>query len=149
MGEAVNDIAVQITAAMKSGDKVRLGTLRMLSAGVKNQQVEVGHELSDDEVQEIAVREAKKRKESIEAYEAADRADLVAIEQAELDVLDEWLPEQLSDDAVDALIDEVIAARGASGPGDMGKVMGQVMGRAKGMADGKVIQEKVKQRLGS
>lgn len=144
-----DDIGAQITEAMKAKDKVRLGTLRMLLAAVKNQQVEAGHELSDEEIQEIAVREAKKRKESIEAYRAADRLDLVAVEEAELEILAAWLPEQLSDEAVDTMIDEVIAATGATGPGDMGKVMGQVMGLAKGRADGKVIQDKVKNRLGA
>lgn len=149
MGEAADDLQARITAALKAGDKVGLTTLRMLSAAVKNQEVELGHDLSAEELQEVAVREAKKRRESIEAFGDAGRQDLVDKEQAELDVLAAYLPEQLSDAEIDAIIDEVIASTGAEGPGDMGKVMGQVMGRAKGKADGKVIQEKVKSKLGA
>lgn len=147
MGQPADHIREQITVALKAGDKVRLSTLRMLSAAVKNAEVELGHELAAAEVQEVAVREAKKRKESIEAFLGAGRQDLVDKEQAELAVLADWLPSQLSDDEIDAIIDEVIVAVGAAGPSDMGKVMGPVMGRMKGQADGRVVQDKVKARL--
>ncbi len=148
MGELKDRIATETTNALKAGDKVRVGTLRLLSAAIKNREVEVGHALDDDEVTEIAVREGKKRRESIEAYGDAGRRDLVDKEQAEFDVLQTYLPEQMSEADLDAIIDEAIASTGASSPQDMGKVMGQVMAKAKGKADGKLIQGKVMAKLG-
>lgn len=148
MGELKDRIAKETTNALKAGDKVRVGTLRLLSAAIKNREVEVGHELDDDEVTEIAVREGKKRRESIEAYGDAGRQDLVDKEQAELDILKDYLPEQMPEAELDAIIDEAIAATGAASPQEMGKVMGQVMAKAKGKADGKVVQGKVKAKLG-
>ncbi|HEX9123745.1 MAG TPA: GatB/YqeY domain-containing protein [Actinomycetota bacterium] len=139
----------EMTAAMKAGAKVRLGALRMLSAAVTNREKEVLHELSDEEVREVAAREVKRRNESIEAFEKGGRTDLVEKETAEREILVAYAPEQLSDEQVDALIDEVVEATGASGPGDLGKVMGMVMGRAKGAVDGSVVQAKVRARLGA
>jgi uncharacterized protein len=137
-----------LKASMKSGDKVRLSTLRLLSAAVKNREVEVLHELSDAEFQEVASKEAKRRTEAIEAYESAGREDLASREREERDVLAPWLPQQLSEEEVDALVDEAIASTGASAPSDLGKVMGFVMGRAKGKVDGSAVQARVRARLG-
>jgi hypothetical protein len=134
--------------AMKSGEKVRLGALRLLIAAIKNREVEVGHELSDDEVRGIAGKEVKKRTESIEAFDAAGRDELAAKERDERDVVSVYAPTQLSDEAVDALIDEALAVTGATSPKEMGKVMGFVMGKAQGQADGTVVQQKVLARLG-
>lgn len=134
--------------ALKAGDKVRLGALRMLSAAITNREKEVLHELSDDEVREVAVREVKRRNESIEAFEKGGRADLVEKETAEREVLNAYAPVPLSEAEADALIDEALAATGASGPQEMGKVMGFVMGKAKGKVDGAAIQAKVRARLG-
>ena len=136
------------TAALKAGDKVRLGALRLLAAAITNREKEVLHELSDDEVQEVAAKEVKKRTESIEAFDGAGRTELADRERQERDVLAVFAPERLSDAEVDALIDEALAATGASSPGDMGKVMGFVMGRAKGRVDGAVVQKQVLDRLG-
>jgi len=137
-----------LKASMKSGDKVRLSTLRLLSAAVKNREVEVLHELSDAEFQEVASKEAKRRTEAIEAYESAGREDLASREREERDVLAPWLPQQLSQEEVDALVDEAIGSTGASAPSDLGKVMGFVMGRAKGKVDGSAVQARVRARLG-
>jgi uncharacterized protein YqeY len=137
----------QMTAALRAGDKVRLGALRMLSAAITNREKEVLHELDDDEVREVAAREVKKRAESIEAFESAGRTELADKERAEREVLQPFAPEQLSDAEVDALIDEAISSTGSSSMGDMGKVMGAVMATAKGKADGSVVQAKVKERL--
>ena len=139
----------EMTAAMKSGEKVRLGALRMLSAAITNHEKEVLHELSDDEVREIAAREVKRRNESIEAFGKGGRADLVEKETAEREVLKPYAPEQLSETEVDALIEAAIAAIGASSPQEMGKVMGVVMGSAKGKVDGGLVQAKVRARLGA
>jgi uncharacterized protein YqeY len=116
---------------------------------VKNREVELGHPLSDDEFQEIARREVKRRREAIEAYEAAGRQDRAGQEREEQTVLDAYLPAGLTDAEVEALIDLAVAETGASGPGDLGKVMGLVMSRAKGRADGRSVQEQVRRRLGS
>ena len=138
----------QMTEAMRAGDKVRLGALRMLSAAITNREKELMHELSDDEVREMAGKEVKKRTESIEAFDAAGRTELAAKEREERAVLEAFAPSQLSPEATDALIDEAFAATGATTPQEMGKVMGFVMGKAKGQVDGGAVQQKVKERLG-
>ena len=136
-----------MTEALKAGDKVRLGALRMLSAAITNREKEVMHDLTDDEVREVAGKEVKKRTESIEAFEGAGRTELADKERAEREVLEAFAPSQLSEEAIDALIDEAFAATGASTPQEMGKVMGFVMGKAKGQVDGGAVQQKVKARL--
>jgi hypothetical protein len=141
-------IADEIKQALKAGEKVRLGTLRMLAAAVKNREVELGHELDDEEVRQVAVREIKRRNESIEAFARAGRDELVAKETAEREVLEAYAPRQLGPDEVEALIGEAIAATRASSAADLGKVMGFVMGRAKGRVDGAAVQARVRELLG-
>jgi hypothetical protein len=141
-------LSEETTAALRAGEKIRLSTLRLLSAAVKNREVELRHPLDDDEFVEVATREAKRRREAIEAYEKAGREDRAATEREELGVLEEYLPAGLTDQEVDALIDEAIARTGAAGPGDMGQVMSSVMAEAKGRADGRAVQARVKSRLG-
>ena len=140
-------VQTQMTEALKAGDKVRLGALRMLSAAITNREKEVMHDLSDDEVREVAGKEVKKRTESIEAFDGAGRTELADKEREERAVLEAFAPSQLSDEATDALIEEAFAATGASTPQEMGKVMGFIMGRAKGQVDGGAVQQKVKARL--
>ncbi len=142
-------LAGELTAAIKAQDKVRLAALRMLTTQVKNREVELLHPLSDEEFVEVATREVKRRREAIEAYEQAGRPDRAEVEREEQRILEAFIPAGLSDDEVDVLIDQAIAATGAVGPGDMGKVMGMVMGRAKGRVDEKVVQAKVRERLTS
>jgi uncharacterized protein len=140
-------LRAEITDALRAGDKVRLGALRMLSASVTNREKELLHELSDDELREVAGREVKKRNESIEAFDGAGRTELADKERAERTVLEPYAPTQLDEAQVDALIDEAFAATGASGPQDLGVVMSFVMARAKGQVDGSVVQRKVRERL--
>lgn len=147
MSELKERIQADTVAAMKSGDTLVRDTLRLLSAAIKNREIEEGHELSDDEVVDVAVKEAKRRRESIEAFEDAGRTELADKEKAELAILAPFLPEQLSDAEVDALIDGAIASTGASSLADMGKVMGLVMAGAKGKVDGGTVQSRVKARL--
>lgn len=142
-------IAEDLTAAMKARDQVRVATLRMLIAAVKNAKVERMHELEDDEVIDVAAREAKRRKESIEAFRAGGREDLVAKEEAELAVLQAYLPEQLTGDALAVLVDEAIAETGASTPKEMGAVMKALMPKVRGRADGAELSAMVKARLGA
>jgi hypothetical protein len=137
----------QMTAALRAGDKIRLGALRMLSAAITNREKELLHELDDDEVRGVAAVEVKRRTESIQAFDAAGRTELADKERAEREVLQPFAPEQLSEAEVDALIDRAISSTKASSMSDMGKVMGAVMATAKGKVDGSVVQAKVKDRL--
>ena len=149
MGVSLKEqIRERTTTALKGGDKVTVGALRMLTAAITNREKEVMHDLSDDEVREIAGKEVKKRTESIEAFDGAGRTELADKERAERTVLEVYAPAQLDDATVAALIDEAFAATGASGPQDIGKVMGFVMGKAKGQVDGTLVQQRVKERLG-
>lgn len=138
----------EMTAALKAGERVRLGALRMFVAAITNREKEFRRELSDDEVREVAAKEVKKRLESIEAFESAGRLELAEKERAEREVLEAYAPEQLDEAAVDAMIDEALASTGATSVKEMGKVMGAVMGKAKGAVDGTVVQRKVRERLG-
>jgi len=134
--------------ALRAGEKVRLATLRLLSASVKNREVELRRELTDEEFVEVVGREVKRRNEAIEAYESAGREDLVAKETEERETLQAYMTAQLSESETDALVDEAIAETGASSVKELGKVMGYVMGKAKGRVDGAVVQRKVRERLG-
>ncbi len=148
--ESLKDrLAREIPAALKARERVRLGALRLLSAAVKNREVELGHVLSDEEFREVATREVKRRREAIEAYERAGRTDRAEAEQEEQRALEEYLPAGLSEEELAALIDEAMGATGASEPSDLGKVMGYVMGKAKGRADGRAVQVLVRERLGT
>jgi uncharacterized protein YqeY len=141
-------VRAEMTAALRSGEKVRLGALRMLSASITNREKELRHDLTDDEVRDVAAKEVKTRTESIEAFESAGRLDLAERERAERDVLQPYAPARLDETEVDAMIDEAIASTGATTAKEMGKVMGVVMGRAKGRVDGALVQQKVRERLG-
>lgn len=145
----VEQLQADLTAAMKARDAETTGTLRMVMAAVKNARVAPGHsgEVGDEEALDLLSKEAKKRREAIEAYTNAGRAELAAKEQAELEILQRYLPQPLSDDELRAIVDEAIAATGASGPSDMGKVMGAVTPKTKGRADGKIVSALVKDRL--
>jgi uncharacterized protein YqeY len=147
MPTSKDGLTAEMQEALRSGDRVRLGTLRLLAASVKNREIELRRELTDDEFVDVATKEIKRRLEAIEAYERAGRTDRADVERAEMAVLQAYVPPPLSDEEVDAMIDDAIAATGATGPGDLGKVMGTVMGNAKGRVDGRVVQERVRARL--
>jgi uncharacterized protein len=143
------EIHQEMTDAMKAGDKTRLGALRMFVSAIRYKEDELGHELTDDEIRDVAGKEVKKRNESIEAFEGAGRTELSEKEAAERDVIQPWAPAQLDDAAVDALIDEAIAATGATSVKELGKVMAFVMGKAQGKVDGTLVQQKARARLGA
>lgn len=142
-------IQQDLTAAMKARDTATVGTLRMVLAAVKNARVAAGQEgdVSDDQTLELLTREAKKRTEAAEAYDAADRPELAEKERAELTVIRAYLPEQLDEDTIRGLVDEAVTETGASGPSDLGRVMSAVMPKVKGRADGKVVNALVRERL--
>jgi uncharacterized protein YqeY len=124
---------------MRSGDALRRDVLRMATNAAYNVEKRNQKPLTDDEFLGVLTREVKTRRESVDAYTKAGRDDLAAKEQAEIAILDEYLPAALSEAEIQALLDEAIAATGASSPRDMGKVMGWLSPRIRGRADGKVV----------
>lgn len=143
------EIRSEMTDAMKSGDGRRRDIMRLLLASLQNARISAGHDLSDDEVIVVLQREAKQRRDSINEYIEGDREDLVRAEQEELDVIDVFLPESLTDDEVAEIARVVVAEVGATGPGDLGKVMGPLMGRVAGRADGGRVNQLVRELLTS
>jgi uncharacterized protein YqeY len=140
-------IHTDVTAAMRSGDALRRDTLRMAENAIYNAEKRDRRTYTDDEVVAILAREVKTRGESVEAFRSAGREDLVSKEEAEIAILDGFLPERLTDAEVAALIDEAIAATGASGVRELGKVMGWLAPRTRGRADGRKVSELVGARL--
>jgi uncharacterized protein YqeY len=129
-------IQTDITTAMRGGDALRRDVLRMASNAAYNVEKRNQRPLTDDEYLAVLTREVKTRRESVEAYEKGGRADLAEKEQAEIAILSEYLPQALSDAEVDALVNEGIAATGATNARDLGKVMGWLSPRTRGRADG-------------
>jgi uncharacterized protein YqeY len=134
-------------SAMRSGEKERLATIRLILAGIKQREVDERIQLDDVQTLSVIEKMVKQRKESITQFEAGGRADLVAKEQAELAVLEAYLPQRLSDSEVDALIDAALAATGAASIKDMGKVVAHVKAAAAGRADMGAVSARVKARL--
>lgn len=133
--------------ALKQQREVEVATLRLALAEIRNAEIAQQKPADDDKVLEVISREAKRRRESIEAFKAGNRDDLVAQEEAELAVLLRYLPEQISRDEIVAAARQVIDAVGASGAGDKGRVMSQLMPQLKGRADGKQVSEIVSDLL--
>ena len=148
MGDIADRLSAEIKDAMKAGDRTRLQTVRLLATAVRNREIELGRDLTEDDLVEVASREVKRRKEAAEAYDRGGRAELAEKERAEQVLLETYLPERLSDAEVAEAIDEAIRSTAASGPGDVGKVMGAVMGRLKGRVDGAEVNRLVRERLG-
>jgi len=135
--------------AMKANDERRRSTLRLVRAAIMNAEVTKGNSLSDEEVQEVLNREAKKRREAIDEYTKASRPDRAQQEQEELAILLEYLPKQLSREEIEKLAREAIAAVGATDAKQMGAVMGKLMPLVKGKADGKLVNQIVQELLGA
>jgi uncharacterized protein YqeY len=140
-----------IKTAMKAKDKIRLETVRSLKKAVLEKEVSVrpsGQEtLTEEQELDILAQQAKQRRDSIAQYRNAGRDDLADKEAQELVIIEEYLPQQLSEVELSEILDETIAKVGATSPKDMGKVMGMVMKQVKGKADGKKVQEMVKAKL--
>ena len=133
--------------AMKSRDALRLSTIRLLRSSVGYARIDKGEELTDDEVLQVLSREAKRRREAIEAAEAGKRSDVADRERAELEIINGYLPEQLDEAAIEVIAREIAAELGANQPKDMGKVMGPLMQRIRGRADGKLAGSVVERIL--
>jgi uncharacterized protein YqeY len=142
-------ITEDMKAAMRAGEKDRLGTIRLILAAIKQREVDERIVLEDPQVFAVLEKMVKQRKESITQFESGGRADLVAKERAELAIVQAYLPSQLSDAELDALIAEAVASTGAASIKDMGKVMGVVKAKAQGRADMSAVSARIKQKLSS
>ena len=147
MSDLKQRITDDVKNAMRAKEKVRLGTLRLITSAIKQIEVDKRIELDEDAVVAILEKMLKQRKDSIEAYEKAGRDELAAIEVAEVVIIKEYMPEQMPEAEVDALIDDTIASTGAAGIKDMGKVMGKLKGLLAGKADMGTVSAKIKSRL--
>lgn len=147
MGALTEKIRSDMTEAMKAQQKERLSTIRMLQSSLKNEQINVGHELSDEEAMSVIRKAVKQRQDSIEQYTNAGRTELAEKERSEMELLRTYLPPELSDADLESGIREIIAATGAASKKDMGKVMKEATARFKGRADGKKVQEMVQRLL--
>jgi uncharacterized protein YqeY len=141
-------ITDDMKAAMRSGQKVELGVIRMITAAIKQREVDERITLDDSQVLAVLEKMIKQRKESLVQFQAGNRQDLVDKEAAEITLLQGYLPSQLSDSEIDALISEAIQATGAASIKDMGKVMGLIKGKAQGRADMAAVGAKIKAKLG-
>ncbi len=133
--------------AMKAHDKDRLAVIRMVRGAIRQQEIDGKKELNDDDVIAVISKEVKMRKDSIDEFSKGGRDDLVAKTQAEIEVLMPYLPQQLSEAEVKALVEEAVVATKAATPKDMGKVMGVLMPKVKGRADGKMVNTIVRSML--
>ena len=136
-------------AAMKGGDKDRLRVIRLVLADIKRVEVDTRKELDDPALLAIVEKAVKQRRDSVEQFTKGGRDDLAAVERAEIDVLETYLPEQLSAGEIDELVDEIVVATGAESIRDMGKVMAAIKSRAAGKADMGTVSARVKARLGA
>ncbi len=134
--------------AMKGGDKARLSVIRLINAAIKQREVDERIELSDEQVLAVLDKMVKQRRDSIKQYTDAGRTDLADVEQAEVEIIQGYLPAALSDDEIAAIIEQAIADTGAASMADMGKVMGKVKPQVQGRADMGAVSGLVKAKLG-
>jgi len=144
-----NKLLDDLKDAMKRKDELATSVLRMLKSQLMLEKTKKGgsKELSEETVQQVFARYAKKLADAVEQFEKGGRDDLVTRHKAELEVVQRYLPEAASQEEINQVIEEAITATEASGPSDMGRVMGQVMGKLKGRADGKTLSQLIRQRL--
>lgn len=148
MSEILKKITEDTKAAMKAGKKDELAVLRMLSSEAKNKRIEAKvDEITDDQMLEVLGSAKKRRIEAADTYDKGGRAELAEKERAEIEVIERYLPAQLSDEELEKVVTDAIAKTGASSPKDMGKVIGMVMGQVKGQADGSRVSAMVKGKL--
>lgn len=144
LSDRLNDDMKQ---AMKSQDKFRLTTIRMVRATIKNREIDLKRPLDDEEVLEIVGREIKQRKDSLQEFTKAGRDDLAKNVAAEIDIISEYLPKQLTEEEIKVIVQQTIQETGASSKAEMGKVMSALMPKVKGLADGKLVNQLVQQFL--
>lgn len=137
----------ELKSAMREKDQLKLSTVRMLKSAIKYREIELMKPLDDAGVHTVIASEIKRRRDSVEQYRAGGREDLAGKEEAEIAVLQAWMPAQLAPEELAKIVDAVIARVGAQGPKDMGKVMKELLPEVQGKAEGKTVSELVKQRL--
>lgn len=147
MSKISDEIDIALAVAQKEKNEVKVSCLRLLKSSFKNKEIELGRELTDGEVEAAIAKNAKQRRESIEAFEKAGRTDLVDREKAELTILSAYLPEQMSEDDIGKVVDEVLANLGSVSSADTGRVIGAVMAKIAGRADGNLVSGIVRQKL--
>nr|WP_277988518.1 MULTISPECIES: GatB/YqeY domain-containing protein [unclassified Enterococcus] len=134
-------------AAMKAKEKETLQVIRMIKSSIQNEQIKVGHDLTEDEELTVLSREMKQRRDSLQEFEQAGRDDLADKVKGEIVIVEKYMPEQLSDDEIRQLVQDAIAQTGASSVKEFGKVMGVIMPKVKGKADGNQVNAIVKELL--
>jgi len=144
-------IDIQLTedlkVTMKAGEKEKTETLRTLRAQIKDARIKKGDDLEIAEEEQVLMTAAKRRKESISMFKDGNRDDLVAKEQFQLDLIQTYLPEQMSEDEVEKIVNDTVSSLNVSSMSDLGRVMGALMPKVKGKADGKIVQQKVRHAL--
>jgi len=140
-------IQEDMKAAMKGGDKVRLGVIRLIMAAIKQREVDERIDLNDEQILAVLDKMVKQRRDSIKQYSDAGRDDLARVEQAEVEIIQDYLPEALSEDEIDTIIEQAIRETGATSMQDMGKVMGKVKPQVQGRADMGAVSGRVKLKL--
>ncbi len=145
----LEDLNSALKEALKARDELRVSTIRMIKASLKNKEIELMGKLSDEDILSALSTMAKQRRESVAQYTAAGRPDLADKEAKELEIIRSYLPGQLSAEELDSLVRSAISEAGAASANDMGKVMKVLMPKVKGVADGKVVNQRVKELLGS
>ena len=143
----IEQMMTELKNAMKEKNKTRVDTVRLLISQLKNARIDSGDELTPEQEMQVLMSAAKKRKEAIQAYQSGGREDLLEKEQAELKIIEEFLPEQLSDEEIEKEVVAAIEQVGATGVKDLGRVMGEAMKKLKGRADGKKVQAIVRPKL--
>ena len=142
-----NQIQSDMKAAMRAGEKERLSAIRLIMAAVKQQEIDGRTQLDDSGVIAVLDKMSKQRKDSISQFKKAERQDLVDKEQAELDIIQQYLPQQLSESEIDSLIDQAVQSTGATSIKDMGKIMGVLKPQLQGRADMGQVSARIKSRL--
>ena len=142
-----DQIQNDMKTALKNGEKIKANTLRLLISKLKNKAIEVGSSLDDKQILQVIQKTAKQHKESIRMYKDGNREDLVEQEQAELDIVEEYLPSMMSEEEVNIVVESIIQETGATTMADFGKVMPQVMKKGAGKIDGSIAQSILKSKL--
>lgn len=142
-----DQLEADLKAALRAGERTRLGSIRLMIASIHNAEIEKGHRLDDEEVIAVLQKQAKRHRESIEEFARGKREDLVAKEQAELAVVESYLPRQLTREELAQLAHRIIEDVGARGPQDMGKVMPRLMAEVRGRVDGRLASQVVQELL--
>jgi hypothetical protein len=140
-------IAADFITAYKAKEAEKVSVLRMIQSAIKNAEIDSKQELTDEDVNAILAKQAKQRKDAIAQYKSGNRDDLVKKEESELTIIEDYLPKQMSEEDITAIVEAAIAKTGATSKADMGKVMGAIMPQVKGKADGSLVSKIVTEKL--